>query len=193
MAEENEKVMETKTEEPAEVKAEENATAFAESDVKEEVVFAPIDTPSRKPVEQTETKRKFPVIPVVTAAAVVCVGVCAGIILMSNANNNVPVNADTSVSISAESSANNNENVQPANALTESLANDDNGNQSVNIVSNEEDKKEQPAVSEQVIEISQIDTSSIVFGDNVTVEGADTGLSFQQGRTFTTECCNYYE
>ena len=40
MAEENEKVMETKTEEPAEVKAEENATAFAESDVKEEVVFA---------------------------------------------------------------------------------------------------------------------------------------------------------
>ena len=171
MAEENEKVMETKTEEPAEVKAEENATAFAESDVKEEVVFAPIDTPSRKPVEQTETKRKFPVIPVVTAAAVVCVGVCAGIILMSNANNNVPVNADTSVSISAESSANNNENVQPANALTESLANDDNGNQSVNIVSNEEDKQEQPAVSEQVIEISQIDTSSIVFGDNVTVEG----------------------
>ena len=90
---------------------------------------------------------------------------------MSNANNNVPMNADTSVSISAESSANNNENVQPANALTESLANDDNGNQSVNIVSNEEDKKEQPAVSEQVIEISQIDTSSIVFGDNVTVEG----------------------
>ena len=108
MAEENEKVMETKTEEPSEVKAEENTTAFAEDDKKEEVVFAPIDTPSRKPVEQTETKRKFPVIPVVTAAAVVCVGVCAGIILMSNANNNVPVNADTSVSISAESSANNN-------------------------------------------------------------------------------------
>ena len=171
MAEENEKVMETKTEEPAEVKAEENTTAFAESDVKEEVVFAPIDTPSRKPVEQTETKRKFPVIPVVTAAAVVCVGVCVGIIFMSNANHNVPVNTDTSVSISAESSANNNENVQPANASAENLANDDKDVQSVNIVSNEEDKQEQPAVSEQVIEISQIDTSSIVFGDNVTVEG----------------------
>ena len=171
MAEENEKVMETKTEEPAEVKAEENATAFAESDVKEEVVFAPIDTPSRKPVEQTKTKRKFPIIPVVTAAAVVCVGVCVGIIFMSNANHNVPVNTDTSVSISAESSANNNENVQPANASAENLANDDKDVQSVNIVSNEEDKQEQPAVSEQVIEISQIDTSSIVFGDNVTVEG----------------------
>ena len=171
MAEENEKVMETKTEESAEVKAEENATAFAESDVKEEVVFAPIDTPSRKPVEQTKTKRKFPVIPVVTAAAVVCVGVCVGIIFMSNANHNVPVNTDTSVSISAESSANNNENVQPANASAENLANDDKDVQSVNIVSNEEDKQEQPAVSEQVIEISQIDTSSIVFGDNVTVEG----------------------
>ena len=171
MAEENEKVMETKTEEPAEVKAEENTTAFAESDVKEEVVFAPIDTPSRKPVEQTKTKRKFPVIPVVTAAAVVCVGVCVGIIFMSNANHNVPVNTDTSVSISAESSANNNENVQPANASAENLANDDKDVQSVNIVSNEEDKQEQPAVSEQVIEISQIDTSSIVFGDNVTVEG----------------------
>ena len=171
MAEENEKVMETKTEEPAEVKAEENTTAFAESDVKEEVVFAPIDTPSRKPVEQTKTKRKFPIIPVVTAAAVVCVGVCVGIIFMSNANHNVPVNTDTSVSISAESSANNNENVQPANASAENLANDDKDVQSVNIVSNEEDKQEQPAVSEQVIEISQIDTSSIVFGDNVTVEG----------------------
>ena len=171
MAEENEKVMETKTEEPAEVKAEENTTAFAESDVKEEVVFAPIDTPSRKPVEQTKTKRKFPIIPVVTAAAVVCVGVCVGIIFMSNANHNVPVNTDTSVSISAESSANNNENVQPANTSAENLANDDKDVQSVNIVSNEEDKKEQPAVSEQVIEISQIDTSSIVFGDNVTVEG----------------------
>ena len=171
MAEENEKVMETKTEESAEVKAEENATAFAESDVKEEVVFAPIDTPSRKPVEQTKTKRKFPIIPVVTAAAVVCVGVCVGIIFMSNANHNVPVNTDTSVSISAESSANNNENVQPANASAENLANDDKDVQSVNIVSNEEDKQEQPAVSEQVIEISQIDTSSIVFGDNVTVEG----------------------
>ena len=54
MAEEKE-VIETKTEEPAEVKAEENTTAFAESDVKEEVVFAPIDTPSRKPVEQRQS------------------------------------------------------------------------------------------------------------------------------------------
>ena len=108
MAEENEKVMETKTEEPDEVKAEENTTAFAESDVKEEVVFAPIDTPSRKPVEQTETKRKFPVIPVVTAAAVVCVGVCVGTVVMENANHDVPVNTEIIVSISAESAASNN-------------------------------------------------------------------------------------
>ena len=44
MAEEKE-VIETKTEEPAEVKAEENTTAFAESDVKEEVVFPSGDVP----------------------------------------------------------------------------------------------------------------------------------------------------
>ena len=185
MAEEKENVTETKTEETQikteeavsetkpEVKAEENAPVFAENDGdgKEEVVFAPIDTPSRKPVGQAETKRKFPVIPVVTAAAVVCIGVSAAIILMSKGNDNAPVNADMSVSISAESSANNAGDVQPVSISAESSVSDAQDVQSVSIVSNEEDKKEQPAVSEQHIEISEIDTSSIVFGDNVTVEG----------------------
>ena len=58
MAEEKEKIAETVTEEPAETKAEEKTDAQAEEPVfakadeeKDTVVFAPVDTPSRKPVE----------------------------------------------------------------------------------------------------------------------------------------------
>ena len=152
MADEKEKMEET-----AEIKTEE--PVFAEADEeKEKVVFAPVNTPSRKPVAQAERKGKFPVIPVVTAAAVVCVGLSAAIIFMSNAGNNaVQVSNNSSVSISADSSAN-------SSAGGEDV-------QSVYTVSDAESKTEQPVISEQPIEISEIDTSSIVFGDNVTVEG----------------------
>ena len=176
MAEEKEKVAEVKAEETAETKTEETAVTkteetagtkteetavFAENKENEEVVFAPVDTPSRKPVGQAESKHRFPVIPVVTAATVVCIGVSAALILMSNRNNNVPtVSTESNVSITAaETSADNAENVQ-----------------SVSISSKTEENKEQSVISEQPavsepIEISQIDTSSIAFGDNVTVEG----------------------
>ena len=175
MAEEKEKIAETKTEETAEIKAEETKTeetaeikadekateikaeeepVFAKAEEeKDVVVFAPVDTPSRKPVAQAPKKHRFPVIPVVTAAAVVCLGVSAAIIFMSNSNNAVQVNNDTSVIVSAEDSAS-----------TEDV-------QSVYASSQAEEKKDQPVIAEQPIEISEIDTSSIVFGDNVTVEG----------------------
>ncbi len=173
MAEEKEKIAETVTEEPAETKAEEKTDAQAEEPVfakadeeKDTVVFAPVDTPSRKPVENGEHKSKFPVIPVVTAAAVVCIGISAAVILMSNSNNAVPVNNDSSnnssVSISADVSA------------------EDDSVQSVYTSSEAEPKKDLPVMTEQPIEISQIDTSSIVFGDNVTVEGV-----FLKGKTLT--------
>ena len=173
MAEEKEKIAETVTEEPAETKAEEKTDAqaeepvFAEADEeKDTVVFAPVDTPSRKPVENGEHKSKFPVIPVVTAAAVVCIGISAAVILMSNSNNAVPVNNDSSnnssVSISADVSA------------------EDDSVQSVYTSSEAEPKKDLPVMTEQPIEISQIDTSSIVFGDNVTVEGVSL-----KGKTLT--------
>ena len=173
MAEEKEKIAETVTEEPAETKAEEKTDAQAEEPVfakadeeKDTVVFAPVDTPSRKPVENGEHKSKFPVIPVVTAAAVVCIGISAAVILMSNSNNAVPVNNDSSnnssVSISADVSA------------------EDDSVQSVYTSSEAEPKKDLPVMTEQPIEISQIDTSSIVFGDNVTVEGVSL-----KGKTLT--------
>ena len=128
MADEKEKMEET-----AEIKTEE--PVFAENDAeKETVVFAPVNTPSRKPVVQGERKGKFPVIPLVTAAAVVCVGLSAAVILMSNANNNaVQVNNDSSVSISAGSSA-------------ESAANGDDV-QSVYTSSTAEEKKDIPSVT----------------------------------------------
>ena len=173
MAEEKEKVTEAKTEETAETKAEETketaeakteeTAVFADNKTEnEEVVFAPIDTPSRKPVGQADNKHRFPVIPVVTAAAVVCIGVSVALIFMSNTNNNVPaVSTESTVSITADASVAGAEEIISAASVS----------------SKQEEQKErsavseQPVVSEQTIEISQMDTSSIVFGDNVTVEG----------------------
>ena len=153
----SEETVESKSEETVETKTEETADeqtpVFANGNEEQEtVVFAPVDTPSRKPVERNERKGRFPVIPVVTAAAVVCIGLSAAIIMMSG-NNAVQVNNDISVSISDESKASS-EDVK-----------------SVYTSSEAEDKKDQPVIAEQPIEISEIDTSSIVFGDNVTVEG----------------------
>ncbi len=173
MAEEKEKVTEAKTEETAETKAEETketaeakteeTAVFADNKMEnEEVVFAPIDTPSRKPVGQADNKHRFPVIPVVTAAAVVCIGVSVALIFMSNSSNNVPaVSTESTVSITADASVAGAEEIISAASVS----------------SKQEEQKEQsavseqPVVSEQTIEISQMDTSSIVFGDNVTVEG----------------------
>ena len=176
MAEEKEKIAETSAEETAE-KKEDTAetkteeTVFAEN--KEEVVFAPIDTPSRKPVEQAETKRRFPVIPVVSAAAVICVGVSAAIIWMSNGNNDtVPaVITESNVSITAA-----NDTVSTGNASITAESDTVSADMhevisTSGISSKEEEKNDIPTVVEQPIEISQIDTSSILFGENVTVEG----------------------
>ena len=99
-------------------------------------------------------KRKFPVIPVVASAAALCVAASVAVIVMSQGKNDI-VSPDSSVSV-----------VEQSDSTTgaESVKSSSQGNSETN---------DQPLIIEHPLEISHIDTSSIVFGNNVTVEGVE--------------------
>jgi len=98
-------------------------------------------------------KRKFPVIPVVASAAALCVAASVAIIVMSQGKNDI-VSPESSVSVTEKSD----------DSATESVKSSSQGNSETN---------DQPLIIEHPLEISHIDTSSIVFGNNVTVEGVE--------------------
>lgn len=160
MAEEKEKT--------EELKIESEKTSENNNDSKEdEVVFATVELQSgtykmddnyddkyeSKEEDNKNKKRKFPVIPVVASAAALCVAASVAIVVMSQSNNNI-VAPENSTSIAQQSDTTKTESVKSSSQGTE-------GN------------NDQPIIIEHPIEISQIDTSSIVFGNNVTVEGVE--------------------
>ena len=98
-------------------------------------------------------KRKFPVIPVVASAAALCVAASVAVIVMSQGKNDI-VSPESSVSVTEKSD----------DSATESVKSSSQGNSETN---------DQPLIIEHPLEISHIDTSSIVFGNNVTVEGVE--------------------
>lgn len=120
----------------------------------EAVVFAAAEKkPEGKSIPKQKEKRKFPVIPVAAVAAALCVGT-AGVLLALNMNkNSVQTNAETS-----GSSKNSGVSKTESGRVTPQ---------------NSKEHADPLKVSEQPVEISQVDTTNILFGENVTVEGID--------------------
>ena len=156
-------IMAEEKEKTEELKSEKNTEA-------EDVVFATVELKSgtynmddeyndnyeSKSNEKNKNnkKRKFPVIPVVASAAALCVAASVAIVVMSQGNSN-NVSPDSSVSVVGQSDS---------TTGTESIKSSSQGNDGNN---------DQPLIIEHPLEISHIDTSSIVFGNNVTVEGVE--------------------
>lgn len=120
----------------------------------EGVVFAYSEKPAAKPasVPQYQTKKKFPLVPVIAGSvAVVCVAV-VGIMIAAGSNNNpaVPVATESGTTTS---------------------------NVSLQSSSETQNTSSQP-IQQQSFELKQVDTSNILFGEGVTVEGVNlTGMS----------------
>ena len=117
------------------------------------VVFATVEknSPKHAAVKQ---KKKFPVVPVVvTAAAVLCVGAVATILVFNMNQNTVPTSVSTPESSHLTVPSVPSENSTGANSAISSLP-------------------------EQSADIKEVDTKDILFGKGVTVEGVDlTGKS----------------
>ena len=131
--------------------ANETPADSAEDDQDDTVVFAAADKkPERKSIPKQKEKKKFPVIPFAVTAAALCVGV-AGVLFALNMNNNA-VQTNTEVSVNSKTSK----------------------KESVTVTSQATQEHADPLkVSEEPLEISNVDTTNILFGKNVTVEGID--------------------
>lgn len=132
----------------------------------ESAIFAdPVKKTERQriPVQKDKkpkAKKKFPVIPVISVAAVMCLCVAGAVLLINSNNSNQAV--QTAASEVSKASASKNESVTMTSEA-------------------EKEKAEVVDTSEVHIEVSDIDTSNILFGQNVTVEGVNlAGLSLTQ-------------
>ena len=135
------------------------APAPAESDGDESIVFAVAEKkPEHKPIPKQKEKKKFPVAAVVTVAAVLCVGAVGTIIAINMTKGSVPTSA------------------QP-----ESRGSKPSTQTSITVPSQQsKEQAEVSVISEEPLEVSDVDTTNILFGENVTVEGVNLS-----GKTLT--------
>ena len=139
------------------------AGADSSSDGESAIYADPVRKTERQriPVQKdkkAKAKKKFPVIPLISVAAVMCICV-AGAVLLIKSNNNQAVQTGTSDVVKTSSKSD-----------------------SVTLTSNNENEKAEVVDTSEVhIEVSDIDTTNILFGQNVTVEGINlAGMSLTQ-------------
>ena len=150
-------MLDTKKEAPRPVAAPQAAAPAAEGE--ESVVFAIAEKkPEKTVIPKQKEKKKFPVAAVVSIAAVLCVGAVGAVVAISASKNAVRTNAEPSKPVSQAS----------APSIT---------------VPSEPSKEhaDVSAASEEPLEVSDVDTTNILFGENVTVEGVNlAGKSLTQ-------------
>ena len=141
---------------PEPVKAE-TRPEEVDDDSETEIVFADAKAQSRtdrKPAASKKPKKKVPVGLIAVASALVCVGGIGAIIAVS-------------MSKSTETGA--------------ETTDDPNGNGSTTVIEASKDNAVGSLPSDEPVEVSNADTTSIVFGNNVTVEGVDlSGMTLSQ-------------
>lgn len=131
-----------------------------ESDDEGSVVFA-VQSKTPKKTRIARAKRRSPLIPVISVAAVLCAAAAAGIIVWAMNNNSSPAIAETSASSDTS---------EGSDGSASGPSDGQSGGTSENSL-----------VSVEPVEISEIDTTNILFGENVTVEGVDlAGKSLTQ-------------
>lgn len=139
---------------PSEI--ENNSQTVTESNTNDEdIVFAYSEKPAVNQTVTPQQKKSFPLIPVIAGSvSVVCIAV-VGVLIAIHANNNASVPA-----VNTESST--------VSSISSSISSSETLN-----TSNTSD-----VIQQQSFEIKQVDTSNIVFGKGVTVEGVDlTGMT----------------